>query len=85
MSITTDVLIEQVQELERERDELREQVARLEAEQKETSALTVWLGQENYRLRGALEKYGRHRIGCCWNAGRCDCGLDEALKGEEPA
>ena len=65
--------------IERERDELREQVARLETERAD------WQYEAN-RLRAALEKYGSHDDLCCiWRAdageGRCTCGLAEALKG----
>jgi chromosome segregation ATPase len=69
VSVTTDALIEQVQELEAERNALREQVARLEQERDEAEAeQSVLLStaarfqRERDALRAALEKYGVHGV-----------------------
>lgn len=73
---------------ERERDELREQVVRLEAERDRISDHMAWVGEEYYRLHAALEKYGQHDLTCKASLGTgnpCSCGLAEALQGKEPA
>jgi len=85
----------------KERDELREQVARLEEDNVRLSELVeariIYVPDDDkargelFRLRAALEKYGRHeeecpierdtRIGVIDSRSRCICGLVEALKG----
>lgn len=70
--------------LKLERDELREQVARLKMEQDRISDHMAWVGEEYYRLRAALEKYGRHDLTCKASLGKgnsCTCGLAKTLKG----
>lgn len=79
-------------DLLRERDELRERVARLERQL--DAAVKHWNAWESAaasrqrdcdRLRAALEKYGAHLPFCGYGhcqANPCTCGLDAASEGK---
>ena len=45
----------------------------------EVAAGILRLIHERDAYRAALEKHGRHRLGCRWLTGPCTCGLDAAL------
>lgn len=68
-----------------ERDELREQVERLQRELDEAQAAYAESENENAQLasevkslRAALKEYGCHYAGCLPGV-HCDCGLASAL------
>jgi len=78
-AMETSDLIDECEELERERDNLKDSVARLIGGSGTTSRLTRERNEaldEVRRLKQALYDYGEHEPRCR-RSGRCVCGLEE--------